>query len=95
MMVDFSADWCSACARLEKETFTDPEVAAEAKRFVCVRIDRSDTNDESGQRLQKQYGAIGLPTVAFVDSTGQFLPRISIAGFVKPDELLARMRQVR
>ena len=95
VMIDFRADWCSACLMLEGETLVDPRVIAEAKRFVCAKIDCTDTKDSSLGQVQNKYGVVGLPTLVFIDSQGRFLRDKSITEFVKPDALVARMRQVK
>lgn len=95
IILDFRADWCSACLMLERETFVDSRVIAESKRFVCTTIDCTDTKAASLSEVQNKYRVVGLPTLAFIDSRGQFLQDKSITQFVRPDALLARMRQVR
>ena len=92
MMLDFRADWCSACRKLENETFVDPSAIEESLRFTCVKIDCTDSDDEAAKEVQNKYGVVGLPTIAFVDSQGQFQKERSITGFVKPDALLKAMR---
>ena len=99
MMIDFRADWCTYCVKLENETFPDPQVVREAKRFVALKLDYPYTKDPAVEASQKalkdKYKVVGLPTIAFVDSRGQLLPGKSITKFVKPEELLSRMRETR
>jgi len=95
MMIDFSAEWCAACKKLERETFIAPEVIQLSESFVCIRIDCTDAAQPEVRRLQKKYGIKGLPTLIFTDSQGNMLPERSVTEFVKPEILLERMRQVR
>jgi thiol:disulfide interchange protein DsbD len=94
-MIDFYADWCSACKRLENETFRDPEVIEEAKRFVMVKIDSTDQSDSQVKNLQVKYGVVGLPTIVFIDSDGQHLKDHGVTQYAQPDTLLLKMRAVR
>ena len=94
MMIDFTADWCPVCKRLEHETFSDPLVTEASKRFICVRIDCTDTNDPEIRKLWSRYNVVGLPTVAFMDSHGNLKPEQSITEFVKPDTFLKQMRLI-
>ncbi|MDM8526324.1 protein-disulfide reductase DsbD [Desulfococcaceae bacterium HSG8] len=94
VMMDFRADWCTACLKLERETFTDPAVIDRARGFVPVKIDCTDTADPVVRNLQKKYGVVGLPTIIFMNSLGNPLLKMSVTEFVKPDTLLERMRQV-
>ena len=95
VMIDFRADWCANCLKLEKETFPDPAVGEETKRFVLLKADCTDTEAPNVKAIQKKYSVVGLPTIAFIDSTGQHLSGRSITGFVTPKALVAAMREVK
>lgn len=94
VMVDFTAEWCTACKKMERETFTVPSVVNEAKRFVCIKIDGTDTKAPDVVRLVKKYNVIGFPTVVFIDSDGNRINDRRITKFVTGSELLERMRGV-
>ncbi len=91
VMVDFRADWCSACRRMEKETFPDPAVVRASRAFVNLKIDGTDPTDPQVRRLQKKYGVVGLPTILFLDAGGRVIPDHRITEFVPPRILLERM----
>jgi thiol:disulfide interchange protein DsbD len=93
MIVDFGAEWCAACNELEEKTFSDPAVKQEMMQFVKVRIDcTADT--EKTQALQKKYGSVSLPTVAFVDKSGKQLTDLSLLEFEKPAKFIERLKKV-
>ncbi len=94
VMMDFSAEWCAACKKLERETFTDPAVIAASGRFVCVRIDCTNTADPRARDMQKKYNIIGLPTILFLNSEGQTVQNQTVTEFVKPAVLLERMNNI-
>ena len=93
MLVDFTAEWCLACKELERNTYTEEQVRAEATRFVSVKIDATDMTAEI-EGLFSRYGILGLPAVVFVDSTGNILDTPRVSGFLPPDRFLALMRRV-
>lgn len=93
IMIDFSADWCAACKKLEKETFTHPDVIREAEGLVCIKIDCTDTKDSRVKALQKKYGVHGLPTIVFLTSSGKIMPGRSIMEFIGPEQMVSNMRQ--
>ncbi len=95
VMIDFTAEWCAACKKLERETFIAPDVIKMSEQFVCVRIDFTDAAEPEVRYLQKKYGVRGLPTIIFADSQGNVLLERSVTEFVKPEKLLERMRQIR
>jgi len=94
MIIDFTADWCPVCKRLEHETFSDPLTIEASKRFFCVRIDCTDTNDPEIRKLWKKYNIVGLPTIAFLDSHGNLKPEQSVTEFVKSEIFLKKMSQI-
>jgi thioredoxin:protein disulfide reductase len=95
VMIDFTAEWCAACKKLERETFIAPDVIKMSEHFVCIRIDCTDAAEPEVRQLQKKYEVKGLPTIIFTDSQGNVLPERSVTEFINPEKLLERMRQVR
>jgi thiol:disulfide interchange protein DsbD len=106
LLIDFGAEWCAACKELDLHTWTDPQVAQEAKeKFVPLKIDATDDNDEN-EALLKKYGVPGLPTVLMVackDEPPKPVPQDCsvpqdgpgrVTGFLAPPEMLQHMRQV-
>ncbi|MCB9639820.1 MAG: thioredoxin family protein [Myxococcales bacterium] len=94
VILDFWAEWCTACKRLESISFADPTVVKESRRFVMLKLEQTAGSAE-GERLEKKYSIQGLPWVRFVDGKGNILQKPLIIGFKSPKELLTLMRQVR
>jgi len=95
VMLVFSADWCPFCRQLERETLTDGEVARLAQQFVVFRVDMTSSSlPPETAELAKKYGAEGLPTVAFVDSRGEWLQDLTLVGYEPPRAFAQRMRRV-
>ncbi|HJL20139.1 MAG TPA: cytochrome c biogenesis protein CcdA [Sandaracinaceae bacterium LLY-WYZ-13_1] len=92
LLVDFGASWCGACEELERHTFTDPRVIAEAQRFVAVRLDLSADapNLERSREILATYDQRGLPLVVVHDAEGEEIARVT--SFVEAEEMLAAMR---
>jgi thiol:disulfide interchange protein DsbD len=90
MLIDFSAAWCVACKELERYTFSDPRVIALSESFVPVRVDATKRTPQIIE-LEKKYGIIGLPWVAFVAADGRIRTDLTVTGFIDADAMLARM----
>ncbi len=90
MLIDFGAEWCTACKELEHQTFPDPNVRAEAQRFVALRIDATDDEDATVNKLKDRYKVVGLPTVIMLDKTGKEIVRFN--EFVKAETFHAAMK---
>jgi thiol:disulfide interchange protein DsbD len=93
MLIDFGAEWCAACKELEKVTYPAPEVKAEMKRFVAVKVDGTN-DDDATEALYLKYGVSGLPTVVFFDSAGKAMNEAKLTGFEEPAKFLARLKKV-
>ncbi len=94
-MVDFSADWCTACKELQKYTFPDPAVSAELSRFVVATVDLTRDDTPEYARLQEKYAFPGLPYVVFYDSKGKLISELTVTGFRKPEAFLAILQRVK
>lgn len=75
IMVDFYADWCGWCKRLDSDVYTAPEVIKTAQGFVSVKLN-TETSTE-GQSLSKQHRVQGLPTILFLNPNGEVIGRLS------------------
>lgn len=71
LMVDFYADWCGWCKKLDRETYTDREVIKLSNDFICVKVN-TDKNPEASQ----QYRVSGLPTIVFLNSNGEIIENV-------------------
>jgi thiol:disulfide interchange protein DsbD len=95
VMIDFRADWCAACRRMEAETFPDPTVVRLAEGFVSLKIDSTDPSQARIRALHEKYGVVGLPTLVFLDQKGRMLTDQTVTEFIPAGELAERMRGVK
>ncbi len=93
LMIDFTADWCTACQELEAEVFSHPEVRPRLEdEFVAVKIDYDDQVDsEDAAYAVSRFQVVGLPRVAFETVDGTFLEGPSFDGKVDVDEFHLRL----
>ena len=92
MLVDFTAEWCGACKELSRITFSDPTVMAEAGRFIAVKVDATNEDDDAVDKVKDRYRVVGLPTVVLLGSDG--VERARFIEFVPPDQFLAAIRGI-
>ncbi|HEY2510283.1 MAG TPA: cytochrome c biogenesis protein CcdA [Polyangiaceae bacterium] len=92
MIVDFGATWCGACNELATHTFSDANVRDEAGRFVAVRVDATDDDNEQVAKIKDKYRVVGLPTVVVLDSSGQ--EKVRFNEFVPAERFLAAIKAV-
>jgi thiol:disulfide interchange protein DsbD len=92
VMMDFSADWCVPCHELELNTFTDPRVVSEAKRFDRYKVDLTKYDSPEAEELRRRYAIPGVPTVLFLAPDGREVEAARVVGFLPPESFLVRMR---
>lgn len=92
VFLDFYADWCLDCKRMERSTFPDPAVAAAMGDFDLLKIDMTDFSDLH-QQVLNEFGIIGPPAYLFFKA-GEELNRFRMFGFMPPDEFLAHLERV-
>jgi thioredoxin-like negative regulator of GroEL len=78
VLVDFWAEWCAWCHRLDQSTYVDPSVVRKAQAFVAVKIDTEGSSKE--QRIAERYQVRTLPTIVFLSPDGRQLLRVPFQG---------------
>jgi len=94
VMVDFYADWCTACKELEEKTFSDESVKTAMDGYVLVQVDVT-ANDDASKAITKKYGIFGPPAILFFDEKGQKIEDASIVGFKEPKEFLTHLEGIK
>jgi len=92
VFLDFYADWCVDCKRMERSTFPDPAVARKMGEFDLLKIDMTDFSDRH-QRVLNEFGLHGPPAYLFF-SGGEELDRYRMFGFMPPEEFIAHLDRV-
>ncbi len=83
VLVNFYADWCVWCKRLETTTLRDPKVAdLLATRVVPLKLDV----DREGREPAARFEVDGLPTLVLLGADGAVLGRFS--GYMPPGAFL-------
>ena len=90
VLIEFYADWCVACKRLDRKTFRDQRVVEKSREFVMVRVDCTSP-DNKCTPLAKKFKVVGLPTVVLISATGKELRDLRAVGFLGPVEMLKKM----
>ncbi|MFZ3053372.1 MAG: protein-disulfide reductase DsbD [Sulfuricurvum sp.] len=90
VMVDFYADWCTACKEFEEKTFSDESVKKSMDAYVLVQVDVT-ANDDASKAITKKYGIFGPPAILFFDEKGQKIEDATIVGFKEPKEFLTHL----
>jgi len=87
LLIDFEAEWCGFCKKLDRETYADEKVIRFVRdNFIAVKVD-TDKHPE----LKSQFKVNGLPTILFLAPGGEETHRI--VGFRPPTPFLKEARE--
>jgi thioredoxin len=91
IMIDFWADWCTFCHRLDQTTYVDPVVVKLSEHFVAVKIDTE--GGKKNQDLALRYNVATLPTITFITPGGRQI--LTLRGFQGPGQFPRTMEAAR
>ncbi len=91
VMLDFYADWCTACLDMEKQTFADAAVRQrlQGQDLVILKADVTANTPEQ-RELMKRYGIIGPPATLFFQGNQEARP-LRLVGFEGTEPFLKRV----
>ena len=92
-MLDFYADWCVECVRMERNTFPEARVQSLLAELQPLQADVTD-HDATDQALMKRFGIIGPPAILFFDREGREMPAYRLVGYFDPESFSAHLQRV-
>ena len=95
VLIDYYADWCVDCIRMEETTFSDPQVVdALASRFLALQVDVTDPKDLDRKQLKTRFNVFGPPAVLFLDQNGNELENAHFYGYKSSPEFLSILSEL-
>ena len=91
-LVVFTADWCSSCIYIKKNTFTNASVIELLKKFNRLEIDIS-ANSAGDQAIMKHFDVIAPPTLLLFDNQSTMPPKF-IVGKVSHTTLTNQLKEL-
>ncbi|MDH3639317.1 MAG: protein-disulfide reductase DsbD [Gammaproteobacteria bacterium] len=93
VLLDYYADWCVDCVRMERATFQHYEVSRVLREgFVTLQVDVTDPHDAATKAIKKRYGVFGPPAMLFFAATGEERPDLRRYGYIEATAFLAHIR---
>lgn len=90
VMLDFYADWCVECKRMERTTFADGRVQRRLEPVLLLKADVTDY-DASDRALLRELGLHGPPATLFYGPEGGERRTLRLAGYVGPGDFLGHL----
>jgi len=89
VLLDYYADWCTDCKRMEANTLSDPLVKKEIDaRFVMLQVDVTDPKDQDSSAMKKRFGVFGPPAMLFFDPAGKEIASERLYGYRNVEQFL-------
>ena len=80
VFVDFYADWCVECVRMENTTFKSADVIAALAGYKLLRLDLT-ANDDVDKQVLKQFNLFGPPALLFFGLDGKEIRHMRVIGY--------------
>jgi thiol:disulfide interchange protein DsbD len=91
VMVDYYADWCTACLDMARTTFADARL--HAVNALMVQVDITENTQESTELL-KRFGLFAPPSLVFFNHNGEHQKHLTVMGEISVDPLLQRLEKL-
>ncbi len=90
VLIDFYADWCVWCRRLDATTYRDPKVVG----FLSDRVVPLKLNVDGGEgrSMASKYHVDGLPTIVILSASGREIGRIP--GYMPAGAFLEQVERI-
>jgi thiol:disulfide interchange protein DsbD len=93
VLLNFTADWCIPCHELDHKTFSIEGVIMLSEGTVPLQVDLTAIG-KNETAIKKRFNVRGVPTIIFIDGSGEERSELRVTGFVKADEFTKRLKSL-
>jgi thiol:disulfide interchange protein DsbD len=90
-MLDFYADWCTYCIKMEDYTFPDARVQAALAEVTLLQADVT-ANDAIDLALLNHFGLFAPPAILFFGKDGAEQRNYRLVGYKDADDFLEHLK---
>lgn len=92
VMLDYYADWCTACLDMARTTFADARL--HAVNALMVQVDITENTQESTELL-KRFGLFAPPSLVFFNQNGEHQKQLTVMGEIAAEPLLKKLAMLK
>lgn len=92
VLVDYYADWCTACLDMARTTFADMRLAE--LNTLMVQVDITQNTSESSALL-KRFGLFAPPSLVFFNRAGEQQKSLTVMGEIAAEPLLQKLAMLK
>lgn len=90
VMLDYFAEWCTACIEMEHTSFSDQQAQQLLANHRWLQLDL--TNNPEAQSLLDRYGLVGPPAILFFNERGEELKDARIYAYKPPEAFINHLK---
>jgi thiol:disulfide interchange protein DsbD len=94
VIVDFYADWCASCIKMDRDVFSKTKVQDALAGMLLLRVDMTD-NDAFDQALMQRYHVIAPPTLLFFTKNSVELNHHRMVGEMNASEFIRAITTIK
>ena len=94
VLIDFYADWCIDCVRMQRTTFVDQQVQQTLSDWLLIKVDVTNPKGPN-EAIKKTYGVFGPPAMLFVDVNGIEKTEARRYGYMNARDFLAHIDTIK
>ncbi len=92
VFIDFYADWCLDCKRMQRTTYQEASVIDALGTWSKIEIDVTVTSDQS-EEVKRYFNVFGPPATLLIDSSGNEYQNLRQYGYLNEADFLSLINQ--
>jgi len=94
VMLDFYADWCTACKVMDATTFKDLKIQEALSQFKVIKVNVTE-NNSNNKAIMNYFKVIAPPTFIFFNKQGDELNQLKIVGERDTEDFLNTLNKIK